>query len=959
MAASSSTACRGGKLSSWKLILCLLVCLLVQFSTSSATSSATVALKTTTTIVSRALNEDGVTASESSQSDGTILLDGSNSTSTTTGSTTNDLIEDSDGEEHEEDEDGGEGLLLHEEEHESEPGHAVLFPSFSLTLGLLVFYLTTRYWAALPYTAIMFLIGTMMGIAVELLPDSHDHVSVTTRMWSSIDSEVLLLVFLPGLIFKDAMGLNVHLFQKAIGQCLIFAFPMVLLGTFLSACVARYIFPYDWSWNLALCFGSILSATDPVAVAALLEEVGAPPRLKVHIGGEALLNDGAAIVFFTIFATRYFYELGIPGVGEEIDLAEGFAVFFRMSLGGALIGLAFGLGILFILWILDRRFSREENIVEVTATAAMAYLGYYVAEVVCKTSGVIATVVAGVTVKFLGRAMLNDAKLLEDFWVLIEHLLNTVLFTLGGAVWGTIISNGESHGSFVAQDWGYLFLLYILLTLIRALLFTLAYPITSRIGLKTSPRETVFQIYGGLRGAVGIALAIALDVAVESAAGEDSKFADDTNKAFGMIGGMAFLTLVINGTTAGPLLVKMGLADSTETRAKIVKAYSAGFRQHTVETFVRLLTEHRFRNVNFGLVKSHVPYLADMTKTHLVEAVEYHKDVTASDDYMPPYLHGVLPYLADEPEEAAVDQRASTTGRPQKLRTNSCLLKDLEADGQKAERNKRIKNRYKRKRRKSNIQHLMNGEPLSAAEMRVLFISLLRANYELMIDHGELVDREFLAVALEQSLEFAADSVANGGILEDWRFVQAIDGPLSGVVNRVKNFPMAIRMLEMFMGKGAHANVKYSVKSLKIERAMCFMAAHERAQHYVEREFATAASELSEAVKIVMDESKDQWTQAEAVLHTYKKQDVEVVISHKFCSILLNSGQHYITKLVKAGLLKDDEAEHWVKDIEEHLEHVHSCCAEDHPGELSIDMLEEPDCRECDEDIAETEDING
>ena len=182
-------------------------------------------------------------------------------------------------------------------------------------------------------------------------------------------------------IHQDAMGLNVHLFRVALGQCLIYAFPMVLLGAILTACVARYIFPYGWSMNLAMTFGSILAATDPVAVAALLEEVGAPPRLKVHIAGEALLNDGSAMVFFTIFAQRFYYELGKEDFGIDVDWAQGFELFFRMSLGGAAIGLAFGLSLVFILWILDRRFSHEENIVEVTATAAIAYLGYYVAEV--------------------------------------------------------------------------------------------------------------------------------------------------------------------------------------------------------------------------------------------------------------------------------------------------------------------------------------------------------------------------------------------------------------------------------------------------------------------------------------------------------------------------------------------------------------------------------------------------
>lgn len=67
--------------------------------------------------------------------------------------------------------------------------------------------------------------------------------------------------------------------------------------------------------------------------------------------------------------------------------------------------------------------------------------------------------------------------------------------------------SGESNATFGAADWGYMFLLYILLTAIRFVLFFLAYPVTSRIGLKTSLRETLFQVYGGLRGAVGIALA--------------------------------------------------------------------------------------------------------------------------------------------------------------------------------------------------------------------------------------------------------------------------------------------------------------------------------------------------------------------------------------------------------------------------------------------------------------------
>lgn len=160
--------------------------------------------------------------------------------------------------------------VTHSEEAEEhiEPAYAVLFPSFTLTLGVLVFLLLSRYLGALPYTAVMFLLGTLMGIGAELVSNTKDHISESIRLWIPIDSEVLLLVFLPGLIFKDSFGLNVHLFRMAITQCLIFAFPMVLVGTALTALIAKYIFPYNWSLDLCFTFGSILSATDPVAVAA-------------------------------------------------------------------------------------------------------------------------------------------------------------------------------------------------------------------------------------------------------------------------------------------------------------------------------------------------------------------------------------------------------------------------------------------------------------------------------------------------------------------------------------------------------------------------------------------------------------------------------------------------------------------------------------------------------------------
>ncbi|KAL3909188.1 MAG: hypothetical protein SGARI_002724, partial [Bacillariaceae sp.] len=202
-----------------------------------------------------------------------------------------------------------------------------------------------------------------------------------------------------------------------------------------------------------MTFGSILAATDPVAVSVLLNEVGAPPRLKMHVSGESLLNDGSAVVFFTIFGSMFLYELGIAGLGQDVTVGEGFAIFFRMSIGGALIGIGFSLALLLLLFLLNRKLNREENVVQVAAAVSIAYLSFYCAETLVHCSGVIAVVFCGIFTSAFGHSMVNDLHLMEGFVELLEWLLNTLLFALAGAVFGHVVANKESWRG---VDWGYL-----------------------------------------------------------------------------------------------------------------------------------------------------------------------------------------------------------------------------------------------------------------------------------------------------------------------------------------------------------------------------------------------------------------------------------------------------------------------------------------------------------------------
>lgn len=477
---------------------------------------------------------------------------------------------------------------------------------------------------------------------------------------------------------------------------------------------------------------------------------------------------------------------------------------------------------------------------------------------------------------------------------------------LGGVVWGETLISG--NGALGPKMWGYLIVLYIMLTIIRAFLFFSVYPLTKRIGLSTSWQETVFQIHGGLRGAVGIALALSLDSEITAifAGGElDEVYQDQTRQVFALVGGIAFITLVLNAPTCKPLLRYLKLSESSDVRNKIIDSYKVGFRRHAIQEMVRLLAQPRFSYVNFAIIESHVPFLKELTKSQLMEAVEHHRETTPTSEYRAPHLQGILPYIVnDMVTQGAAEEHAAP------------FVPDAWAINQRRKRRKRQST--------STLRFMMQEVPKNVGEFRLIFLSILRAAYGEQISGGELAERGFLAIALEQSLDLATDSVAKGEVLNDWEYVKLVDPSLTEFGHKWKGNPSLIGCME-HLHLSTRSNWKRAVKRLNIERALAFMAAHRYAQEYFQKEFADVEYELSEAGRMVLSESETQFNKAERVLKKEDPRDVERIVSHKFCSILLSSSIFYIGKLVAQGFLKEEEAEHWVSVIEEELDHVNDC----------------------------------
>ena len=230
---------------------------------------------------------------------------------------------------------------------------------------------------------------------------------------------------------------------------------------------------------------------------------------------------------------------------------------------------------------------------------------------------------------------------------------------------------------------------------------------------------------------------------------------------------------------------------------------------------------------------------------------------------------------------------------------------------------------------------MMEGEPFSTKEVRLLFISMVRAAYEHQIAEGELESQHILAIALDQSLEQAEVDVQQGKPLDDFQYLRKLHFSGKKFSHWIKNHGGWC----CSTGKGSRyrMNMNQKLENAYVEQAMAFVSAHKRAQYHLQEELGDLNSDLSEAGKVVLSESTAQIDLALKDLEDKVDKDVvRLAVSHKFCKVLLNKAVHSVEKLVKHGLLKDSEAEEMVERLEHLLDDVISCDSKVHEGEFGL-----------------------
>lgn len=386
----------------------------------------------------------------------------------------------------------------------------------------------------IPYTVVLLILGSILGVVASNVPLVEEH----TRDVAHMDPHVLLQIFLPILIFESAFAMDVHTFMRSFSQVCILALFGLVVASVLTAVLAMNLFNYNWNFSEAMMFGAIMSATDPVAVVALLKDLGASKQLGTIIEGESLLNDGCAIVIFNVFMKMVFFPQLTSSVGQNV------LYFMQVAIAGPLWGYAVAKVTVF--W-LSHIFN--DALVEITITLAATYLTYYIGDIWLEVSGVLAVVVLGLIVNAEKTSISPEVEVfLHRFWEMLAYLANTLIFMMVG-----VVVTQKALVSVDKMDWFYLIILYLAITIIRGMVISLFSPILSRIGYGLTWRNAVIMTWGGLRGAVGLALALV----VENLAGDDvigSKFLFHTS-------GIVVLTLVINATTIQTLLRILGMSD--------------------------------------------------------------------------------------------------------------------------------------------------------------------------------------------------------------------------------------------------------------------------------------------------------------------------------------------------------------------------------------------------------------
>ena len=439
---------------------------------------------------------------------------------------------------------------------------------FILTLAVLLVPVANR--LNFPHTVLLAIAGIALGYLTETtalqMPGGILADILRSLTSLQITADMVMFVFLPALVFESALSIDVHRLMEDIGPILFLAVVGLLISTFAIA------FPLYWmtGMGLVVCIllGCIVSATDPVAVVALFKDLGAPKRLNILVEGESLFNDATAIVLFGILVSML-------TSGDGVDVVGGVLGFLRVFAGGVVVG--YIIARLFT-WIIERL--RKLTMVCITLTIALAYVSFIIAEHYLHVSGVMAVVTAGLVVGSTGRTAMSPGAFhaLHETWGQLGFWAISIIFVLFGLAVPELLA---------ALDRDMLISLAVVVvtaTVARTVVIYGLIPVISALGIgqAVSAAFRTVMVWGGLRGAVSLALALAVFENASIGNG-DKQFV-----AF-LVTGFVLFTLFIQAPTIGPLMGWLGFGELSPRDQAIRDRAMAQTLEHVTQSAAQAL----------------------------------------------------------------------------------------------------------------------------------------------------------------------------------------------------------------------------------------------------------------------------------------------------------------------------------------------------------------------------------
>jgi CPA1 family monovalent cation:H+ antiporter len=365
--------------------------------------------------------------------------------------------------------------------------------------------LLVRY-VAVPYTVALVSVGLLLGLLGV-------HSSI------HLDRDLIVNGFLPLLLFEATLPVDFRALRQALPGIVVLAVPGVILSTLLVGALLHRAIGVPLA--AAALFGALISATDPVAVLALFRELRLPKALTMLVEGESVLNDGTALVLFSLLLPA--------AAGGTFNLGSVGIQFVFVVLGGLVIGAAAGAAGAVVVKL------TQDHLVELGLSVLLAYGSFLIAQAL-GVSGVVACVTSGLVFTSRSERILSSTaqELLRDVWEFGAFLANSLLFLLIGL----LVSVPDLAKSVTAIGWA------ILAAVLARVVVVYGLSVLLRLAGRRLPAAHQHLVFwSGLRGALAIALVLSLPQVFPS-----------RDLFLHLTVGVVLFTLLVQGLTIRPLM---------------------------------------------------------------------------------------------------------------------------------------------------------------------------------------------------------------------------------------------------------------------------------------------------------------------------------------------------------------------------------------------------------------------